>query len=159
MLCRPDRPKHISGIGVDRMGWIADAPGWTFSGSKTWMSTFRRPTPGSRAPCCRAAGAARHRHEPTCGASLRCARWRLVAAAARVRFRYRWPGDVAKTCTSSEVELLKLRQLTIERTAELKIHKYRQQDQRGYGGYAYEARHAGGSAIDRAPIGPDYDVC
>jgi hypothetical protein len=36
-------------------------------------------------------------------------------------------------CTSSEVELLKLRQLTVERTAEFKIHKYRQQDQRDYG--------------------------
>jgi hypothetical protein len=36
-------------------------------------------------------------------------------------------------CTSSEVELLKLRQLTVERTAEFKIHKHRQQDQRDYG--------------------------
>ena len=67
--------------------------------------------------------------------------------------------SAAEHSHGSEVELLKLRQLAVERTAEFEIHEYRQQDQRDYGGYAYEARHAGGSAIDRALIGADDDVC
>ena len=59
---------------------------------------------------------------------------RAAEAGTRVRLQDLGSDHIFKAvCTSSEVELLKLRQLTVERTAEFKIHKYRQQDQRDYG--------------------------